>query len=246
MDKQIVVLIVLIGIVGVVSVASISSTLSLLFMQDSPQTEQQPMQRMSGMSLTVFDTKMAEQMMDQNGDGMCDICGMPVAMCIGSGQIQCNMGPDPKIGVLGSQHIHADRKIYINGKVLDDTALESLAMDMSKMDSSITSSFIHLDKGAPSPEKTGDIIHMHATGVPLWIFFKSVGMDFNKDCIKLPDGRKFCNDDKKTLKFYVNDKPNSEWENYVFKDLDNILISYGDEADLMKQLDSITDFAKNH
>lgn len=119
-------------------------------------------------------------------------------------------------------------------------------MDMSNATREISSSFIHVDKGAPAPEKTGDILHMHATGVPLWIFFKSVGMDFNKESLALPDGRKFSNDGKDTLKFYVNGKPNSEWENYVFRDLDKILISYGEERDLSQQINSVTDFSKSH
>ena len=163
-----------------------------------------------------------------------------------SGQLQCNMDSKSTIGILGSQHIHADWKIYIDGKALDQNLFDSISMDMSKMDNKITSSFIHVDKGAPAPEKTGDLIHMHATGVPLWLFFKSVGMDFNKDCLTLQDGQKFCNDAKNTLKFYVNGKPNSEWENYVFKDLDKILISYGSETDIGQQMNAITDFAKNH
>ncbi len=202
-------------------------------------------QRLTRMSLSPFDVKLAKQFMDKDGDGKCDACGMPVEMCIDSGQVQCNMDSKSTIGILGSQHIHADWKIYINGKALDDNFFDSIAMDMSNANNGISSSFIHVDKGAPSPEKTGDIIHMHATGVPLWIFFKSVGMDFNKESLTLPDGRKFSNDGKNTLKFYVNGKPNNEWENYVFSDLDKILITDGN-GDLNEQLNSITNFAGNH
>ena len=71
-------------------------------------------------------------------------------------------------------------------------------------------------------------------------------MDFNKDCLILLNGEKFCNNEQNTLKFYVNGKPNSQWEDYVFKTLDKILISYGSEIDLTQQLNSITNFAKNH
>src|SRR3989338_7881470 len=190
------------------------------------------------MSISPFDVKLAKEFMDKNGDGKCDSCGMPVEMCIDSGQMQCNMDSRSTIGVLGSQHIHADWKIYINGIALDDAFFEPLGMDMSNMDNSITSSFIHLEKVTAAPQKTSDILHMHATGVPLWIFFKSVGMDFNKESLALPDGRKFSNDGKNTLKFYVNGEPNSEWENYVFMDLDKILILYGDETDLTQQINS--------
>ncbi len=217
------------------------STAFSAFQITGPVTGQQ-----TRMSLSPFDRGLALQLMDKDSDGKCDACGMDIQLCMDSGQIQCNMDSKSTIGVLGSQHIHADWKVYINGKALDAAFFEPLAMDMSKMDNKKTSSFTHLDRGAPSPEKTGDLIHMHATGVPLWIFFKSVGMDFNKESFTLPDGRKFPNDGKNTLKFYVNGKPNSEWENYVFSDLDNILISYGNEIDLTQQLNSITNFAKNH
>ncbi len=203
-------------------------------------------QRLTRMSLSTFDVGLAKQFMDKDSDGKCDACGMDVQMCIDSGQLQCNMDSKSTIGVLGSQHIHADWKIYINNKALDNTFFEPLAMDMSKIDNKLTSSFIHIDKGAPVPEKTGDILHMHATGVPLWIFFKSVGMDFNKDCLLSATGEKFCNQDDKTLKFYVNGKPNDKYENYIFNNLDKILISYGSDTDLTQQLNSITDFAKNH
>ena len=217
----------------------------------------------SRMSLTSFDRQLAKQLMDKDHNGKCDSCGMPVEMCIDSGEVQCSMDPSSQIGKLGSQHIHADWKIYMNGKELD---LSAYAMDMSKSDNKITSSFIHVDAGAPEPEKTSDVIHMHATGVPLWIFFKSIGMDFNQECITLDNQEKICNEGNKTqenqgfsgprnsirisreLKFLVNGKENNEFENYVFNDLDKILISYGSEnqPEIQKQLASITSFAMNH
>ncbi|MBI2971813.1 MAG: hypothetical protein HYY37_05330 [Candidatus Aenigmarchaeota archaeon] len=241
------VLLAIAGIALLVAGYALISSLSTLSLQQKSDKEAATMPpKISRMDLSPFDRALARQIMDKNGDGKCDACGMPVDMCIDSGQLQCNMDPSSTIGLLGSQHIHADWKIYINGKALDDKFFDSISMDMSNTNNGISSSFIHVDKGAPSPEKTGDLIHMHATGVPLWIFFKSVGMDFSKDCVTLPDGQKFCSDNKNVLKFYVNGKPNNEWENYVFSDLDKVLISYGDETDLTIQLNSITDFAKNH
>ena len=186
------------------------------------------MPAMSRMSLTNYDKELARKMMDKNNDGKCDACGMPVEMCIDSGELQCSMGSKSQIGKLGSQHIHADWKVYINGKALDENFLAPLAMDMSKMDNEKTSSFIHLDSGAPDPEKTGDLLHMHATGIPLWIFFKSIDLE-------LPNG----------VKAYVNGKEILDYQNYVFNDLDKILITDG-TGDLKEQLDLITDFAKNH
>ena len=198
---------------------------------------------MGRMSLTGFDVMLAKQFMDKDNDGKCDACGMPVEMCIGSGQLQCNMDPESKIGVLGSRHVHADWKVYVDGKPF---GFAPFAMDMSNMNANVTSSFIHVDKGA-APEKTGDVLHMHAKGVPLWLFFRSLGGDFNETCLTLPDNQQFCNTTGKSLGFYVNGKPNGEFGDYVFNNLDKILISYDDTgSDVQAELNSITDFAKGH
>jgi len=193
---------------------------------------------MSRMSLTAFDEDKAREFMDKNGDGKCDACGMPIEQCIKSGMMQCSgMDPSATIGILGSQHIHADFKVYIEGKPVD---FEPYAMDMAKMDAKITSSFIHVDKGAPAPEKTGDVIHMHATGIPLRLFFESIGMKLEGDCLQV-DGEQHCG-----IKMYVNGQENTEYGEYVFEDLDKILITDGKGEDLEEQMKSITSFAEGH
>ena len=217
-------------------ISSIFSTVEMFKMPEQENNNLMPA-RMSRMSLTGFDTQLAIEFMDKNHDGRCDICGMPVEQCIDSGQLECNMDPNAKIGILGSQHIHADFKVYIDRK----------SINFANPNYYMKSSFLHLDDNRNKEDASG-VLHMHATGVPLWIFFKSIGMDFNKDCITLENKEKFCNDGNKKLKFYVNGKENNEFENYVFNDLDKILISYGDESEdeIKNKLASITDFAKLH
>lgn len=179
----------------------------------------------SGLKFTSYDRELARKLMDKNNDGKCDACGMPVEMCIDTGQLQCNMDPKSTIGELNTAHIHADWKIYINGRALD--LLNRAHMDRMKNNLPV-SSFIHVDSGNQLPEKTGDILHMHAKGVPLWIFFESIELD-------LPEG----------MKAYVNGNELSDYKNYIFKDLDKILIT-DSKGDLQQQLNSITDFAKSH
>ena len=236
-----------IALVIILTATLVISTLSLfgidiLFGSKSDGNHDQSTARVSSMSLTSFDKEMAKQFMDKNNDGKCDACGMPVELCMESGQMQCNMDPSSTMGVLGTAHIHADWKVYIDGKAADfsDKAHEE-RMQAGKP----VSSFIHVDSGSPLPEKTGDVLHMHATGIPLWLFFKSIDGDFNETCIKI-NGEQHCINNEKTLKFYVNSQPNSEYGNYIFKDHDRILISYGDEKDLSAQLSTITDFSKKH
>ena len=233
-------LVILIGVL----ISSIFSTIGILKMSDKQETNSMP-KRMSRMTLTGFDKQLARQLMDTNNDGRCDVCGMPVEQCIDSGQLECNMGSNAKMGILSSQHIHADWKFYINGEPFDFA--DKSHMERMRSNQPV-SSFIHVDSGAPAPEKTGDVLHMHATGIPLWVFFNSIGMGFNKDCITSETKEKFCNQGNKKLKLYVNGKPSNEFENYVFKDLDKILISYGDEnqQEIQNQLNSIIDFAGLH
>lgn len=233
-------LVILMGVL----ISSIFSTVEMFKMRDKQENNVMP-SRVSRMSLTGFDKEIAMEFMDKNHDGRCDICGMPVEQCIDGGQLECSMDPNAKIGILGSQHIHADWKIYIDGKALDFSDKSHMERMQSNQP---VSSFIHVDSGAPVPEKTGDVLHMHATGVPLWIFFQSIAMDLNKDCITLENKEKLCNEGNKKLKFFVNGKESNEFENYVFNDLDKILISYGDESEgeIKNQLASITDFAKIH
>ena len=189
-------------------------------LQDTTQ-----MPAMSKMSLTNYDKELARKMMDKNNDGKCDACGMPVEMCIDSGELQCSMDSKSQIGKLGSQHVHADWKVYVNGNVADFTGKDH----MTGMKSGYSvSSFIHVDSGAPAPEKTGDLLHMHATGIPLWIFFESID-------VKLSE----------STKVYVNGELNSDGLNYVFNDLDKILITDG-KGNLQQQLNSITNFAGVH
>lgn len=197
-----------------------------------------------GLSLTGYDRTLAKQFMDKDNDGKCDSCGMPVDMCMDTGQLQCNMDSTSTIGVLDSAHIHADWKIYVNGKALD---LSPYA-HMERMRANLpVSSFIHVDSGAPAPEKTGNVLHMHATGVPLWIWFESVGMKLDKSCLIVESGGRYCNDGKNSLKFYVNGKESDQYEQYVFQDLDKILISYGAKGeDVKPQLAAITGFAGKH
>lgn len=183
-------------------------------------------QPMSRMSFSGFDKEQAREFMDKNTDGFCDACGMPIDQCIASGMMQCSMDKNAKIGLLGSQHIHADWKIYSDGKPVDLTSYSH----MQRMrEGKSVSSFIHVDSGALLPEKTGDVLHMHATGVPLSVFLESLGSTFGN----------------KKLKFFVNGKENKDWKNYVFKDVDKMLLTDG-KGNIDEQLKSITRFASIH
>ena len=224
-----------------------------MFRMDNPpatSTATSLIKPLSKMKLTPFDVALAKERMDKNNDGVCDACGMSVEQCIDSGQIDCNMGDNKDaIGILGSQHIHADWKIYIDGEPFDWTPFADLHAKQMAGDTNITntSAFVHIHP-AKAPEKGGDVLHMHAKNVPLWLFFKSLGMNLTKDSLTIPDGRVLKNEDGKTLKFYLDGKKVDELAGYIFQDLDKLLISFGPENDveLDQQINSVTNFAKDH
>ncbi len=132
----------------------------------------------------------------------------------------------PPIGPVGSAHIHADFKAYVDGQPLD----------FAKREYMVKAPFVHIES------MDGNTIHIHATGVIIDDFFRTLGMRLTNECFKHPDG-KYCTNEGKTLKFYVNGEPDESYGNYVMRDLDKILISYGDETpdELAQQLTTIAE-----
>ncbi len=141
------------------------------------------------------------------------------------------------VGTIGSTHIHADFALFLDGNQLTPLPQQYF----------VASPYVHVETGPGA----GTVIHMHATNVPLKMFFNSLGMKFTSNCFEVED--KYCNDVVNTLKMFVkhaNDtwKQNYEYEKYVFQDLDKILITYGDETDEETQLQqgNVTDFSKDN
>jgi len=130
------------------------------------------------------------------------------------------------LGLLNSAHDHADFKVYLDGQVVD----------FSQPQYQLQHANVHVEAG------DGDVVHMHAAHVTIGAFFQTLGMRFDSTCFTLDTGQSFCNGGGKTLKFYVNGQPNAQFDAYVLRHLDRILVSYGDETpeELQQQLDSIT------
>lgn len=138
----------------------------------------------------------------------------------------------PRIGPVGSTHIHQDFKVYLDGN----------AIDFSQQKYQVRAPYVHVE------DNDGDVIHVHATGVTMGMFLESVGMKLTQNCFSTDQGTNYCNGNNKTLKFYVNNVSTTESSSYLLRDLDKILISYGgnrDETAIQQQLASITDKSKD-
>lgn len=139
-----------------------------------------------------------------------------------------------QIGLVGEVHDHADFKLYLNGNEYNF----SQEKYMSSKNKTI-SNFIHLH------DLEGNVIHKHAKGITLGFFFNTIKMKFNSTCFILDNEKSYCNQEDKTLKLYVNGIRNYKYENYEFKDLDKIIINYGNDSNkvINKQINSVSNKA---
>ncbi len=169
-----------------------------------------PAMRGRPMRMTAFDAALAKEKMDKNNDGKCDVCGMPVEQCIGAGMLECTMDPKAKIGLLGSAHHHAGFAWFKDGQLVVPGP-EAYAKSM----------FIHVEP-EQDPAKTGRILHIHATGVPLTLFFDSVG------AATAP------------YRLFVNGQA-ADLDTYAPKDGDRILVTTSGEERLAEELGAVPD-----
>lgn len=155
-------------------------------------------------------------------------------LLIGGGIALAFISTEEEPPILGDIHIHADFKVYLDGKMYNFSQEKYMSNETHAI-----SRFLHLH------DNDGEIMHQHIKGVTLGDFFNTINMTFNNTCFVLDNGTKYCNTETKTLKFYVNGNNNMQFGTYEFKDLDRMLITYGNDSQAMiaQQLASVTDRA---
>lgn len=128
------------------------------------------------------------------------------------------------IGVLGSEHTHQGISAMIYGELID----------FSIPDFQVRDRMIHFEG------QEGFTIHRHATGVPVGYFLETLGFRFDKNCISF-DGNDFCSVENNSWQFFVNNESIDSIQEYVGKESDRILITYGNliPAELSAQLDLV-------
>jgi hypothetical protein len=87
--------------------------------------------------------------------------------------------------------------------------------------------------------RDGFPLHKHARFAWLGSFFESLNMSFAQNCLIVSNGSSYCSNFNNQIAFLVNGKANDQFEHYIPKDGDTILISYDNNDDLHKQLDSL-------
>ena len=116
-----------------------------------------------------------------------------------------------------TEHLHTDWRIFINNEQLD----------LYNEDYFENNRIVHQHPG----DNNEWVIHAHNKGITLRHYLTTIGIEAETDCITLDET--YCTNKESTLTYLANEQEISP--NYLLKDLDKILISYGKEEDINEQ-----------
>lgn len=139
--------------------------------------------------------------------------------------------PDPN-------HTHADFAIFMNGEQMDfskNEYMSGLPADDAAHDedSEHKHEYLHLH------DNVGTVIHSHKPGQTIGEFFASIGLTASDDCFL-----ETCNTDDARWRMFVQQEEIPMNMDYVFSDVDQILVSYGaTDAEIQEQFTQVTDDA---
>lgn len=146
---------------------------------------------------------------------------------------QCQIG-EPGCELRQKIHQHADFALVIRGKQFDFGQPQFISTAEKELSPNV---HIH------DPRHT--VIHVHREQTTWDEFFRSLGFELGDTCLKLPSGEQLCNNDRETLKFYVNGVKVDSLMFESIASLSRVLISYGSEteAQVLEQARQVTDEA---
>jgi hypothetical protein len=135
-------------------------------------------------------------------------------------------------------HTHADFKVYLDGAAVNFSQSKYMSTENQSMDKKV-----HLH------DMDGDIIHHHARNVTMAYFFGTLNMTYNSTCFVSDVPAAYCDGGNESLRMFVRHSGGNWTEiadgpDYVFQDLDQLLITYGPiGGDVSAQEASVTDKA---
>ncbi len=143
------------------------------------------------------------------------IAGIVIAYTAGI-YLTAGDGHFPSHEATDEYHIHADTLIVINGEIVDLSSPQFM---------SSINQILHPD--AHYHDASDDILHLHAEGISLAEFYRSLGVTLTDTCISTPDGTSYCSDDTNQLLLYSNGTQITAIAEYVPNDTDRLLVYYG-------------------
>lgn len=149
-------------------------------------------------------------------------------------------------------HVHADFAVFVNGQKLNFTQQKYMTLETcgnpneekEHANADLTTlagmkTVVHLH------DLNGNVIHFHNANATLAMFFKTIGFDLTPTCFADDQGTQHCNSNDRKLRVFVNDAEITDFVNYKPRDLDKILVAYGQDSDaiIRDQFASVTNEA---
>lgn len=139
------------------------------------------------------------------------------------------VNPDPN-------HTHADMALWVEGRKIDLSAGKYMLDEDSTDPAKETSPHLH--------DGNGLVIHRHKQGQSIGEFLRAIEIVATRQCFTFDDRTSICNEDGKRWRMFVNGAEQPLDPAYVFRDLDQILLTFGaTEEQLEEQLQSLSDDA---
>ena len=150
----------------------------------------------------------------------------------------------PALGKFGSDHAHADFKVYIDSVAYNFSQEKymSPSVNVNGVEDCGSDSAVmaHLHNG------DGNLAHKHATGVTWVYFFSTLGMNMTDTCFTLDNGTIYCNNNRAQWAFYVNGTRTQSLPEQEIRGQDRALFTYGaTDAQAQQQMGTVTYEAVN-
>ncbi len=147
-------------------------------------------------------------------------------------------------------HEHADIALFIDGTRFDFSKPEFMSNVPCKISRSpkfvLTAQAHGLDvtEAVHLHDGDGEVIHLHQPGVTVHDFFESLNMRFEDGSFTDHEGRRYQQDGTRSFRYAINGKEVPTLQDYVFRDLDRVLISYAkqdrDETAFLSELGQLS------
>lgn len=143
-------------------------------------------------------------------------------------------------------HEHADFRLFIEGEMFDfsDTRYITMEPCMLTPQEPVPTHEMPLEDSVHLHNNDGGVIHVHRHGITYSDFFKSLGMHFEDDSFQDADGNALSYTGNKGFTFMLNGQIVDTLADTEVRNLDQVLISYGeverDLNELMSEYGSIS------
>jgi competence protein ComGF len=133
-------------------------------------------------------------------------------------------------------HEHADFAVFLNGEKFDFSQEKYMNYEPCKISSNsiIQKTYAHSNNHDDIQKSNvdlhgnnGNVIHVHKQGITYQDFFHSLQIDFDDQSFTEDEGNTYKNNNENIFQFFINNQQVDSLYNQEIRNLDKVLISYG-------------------